>query len=167
MKTHFIFGAAFVAVVALSGYDAQARRPDLTGGNPGIVISGSQDYDGMPEKAKHFISKHFSGVGISKCEKYFAKGKYEVELANGVDMEFNTKGELTEIDAPDNAFLAPSIVKELLHRSAYSHLEKDGLDSKVESIEFNRGKAVEVELGIPDPDTYVFDIDGNFIAIRD
>lgn len=90
-----------------------------------------------------------------------------MELANGVDIDFNTKGDVLEIDAPDNAYLAPSVVKELLHRGAYGRLVKDGLADNVESIEFRKGKAVEVEVDIQGPDTYIFDLDGNFIAIED
>ncbi len=167
MKTKNFITAAAVATLVATGFSAQARSARLNGGNPGIVMSGSQNYESIPAEAKRFIDRHFKDVGISKCEQYFAKGKYEVELSNGVDIEFNTKGDVTEIDAPDNAFLAPSVVKDLLHRSAYSHLEKDGLEAKVESIEFKKGRAVEVEVSIPDPDTFIFDIDGNFIAIQD
>ncbi len=167
MRTKNFITAAAVATLVATGFSAQARSACLNGGNPGIVMSGSQNYESIPAEAKRFIDRHFKDVGISKCEQYFAKGKYEVELSNGVDIEFNTKGDVTEIDAPDNAFLAPSVVKDLLHRSACSHLEKDGLEAKVESIEFKKGRAVEVEVSIPDPDTFIFDIDGNFIAIQD
>lgn len=167
MRTKNFITAAAVATLVATGFSAQARSACLNGGNPGIVMSGSQNYESIPAEAKRFIYRHFKDVGISKCEQYFAKGKYEVELSNGVDIEFKTKGDVTEIDAPDNAFLAPSVVKDLLHRSAYSHLEKDGLEAKVESIEFKKGRAVEVEVSIPDPDTFIFDIDGNFIAIQD
>lgn len=167
MKTKLFIASAAVAALVATGFSTRAQAPRLNGSNPGIVMAGSQNYESIPSKAKHFVEKHFKGVGITKCEQYFAKGKYEVELSNGVDIEFNTKGEVTEVDAPDNAFLPTSVVRDLLHRSAYSHLEKDGLEAKVESIEFKKGKAVEVEVSIPDPDTFIFDIDGNFIAIQD
>ena len=167
MKTRLFIAAIAFAALSVAGLPAQARSPRLNGGNPGIVVAGSQSYESIPSKARDFIDRHFKDVGVSKCERYFAKGKYEVELSNGVDIEFNTNGEVTEIDAPDNSFLAPSVVKELLHHSAYSHLEKDGLEAKVEAIEFKKGKAVEVEVSIPDPDTFIFDLNGNFIAIQD
>lgn len=167
MKNHLFIAAAAISAIAFAAFPAAAQAPAQYDSNPGIVMSGSQNYNKIPQKAKHFIDKHFKGVAVSKCEQYFAKGKYEVELANGVDIEFNTKGDVIEVDAPDNTFLATAVVKDLLHHSAYSRLEKDGLASKVESIEFKKGKAVEVEIGIPDPDTYIFDINGNFIAIED
>lgn len=167
MKNHLFITAAVISAISFAAFTAAAQSPAQYGGNPGIVMSGSQNYDKIPRKAKHFIDKHFKGVAVSKCEQYFAKGKYEVELANGVDIEFNTNGDVIEVDAPDNTYLAQAVVKDLLHRSAYSRLEKDGLASKVESVELKKGKAVEVEIDIPDPDTYIFDINGNFIAIED
>ena len=149
-----------------TGFSAQAA-PQRSNGMPGIVMAGSQNYSKVPEKARKFVDKHFKGIGVSKCEQYFAKGKYEVELANGTDIEFSNRGDVLEIDAPDNSYLAPAVVKELLHHGAYSHLEKRGLVGKVESIEFRKGKAVEVEVGIEDPDTFIFDINGNFLMIED
>lgn len=155
--------AAF-AIAAAPAFEAEAQ---IYGGGPGIAIAGSADISQLPAKSQEFIKKHFKDVAVKTCEKFFAKGKYEVELANGVDLEFNTKGEIIEVDAPDNTILAPSVVKDILPHKAYSRLEKDGMTGYVEAIEFNKGKAYEVELSIPDPDTYIFSPEGIFIAIED
>lgn len=165
MKNRLFIAVAAVAAMTFAGFSADAQSQ--FGGGPGIVMAGSQDVSNLPGKAKKFIDKHFKDVAIQKCEQYFAKGKYEVELANGVDIEFNSKGEVTEIDAPDRGYLSPKIAKELLHDSAFSRLEKDGRINKVESIEFKRGRAVEVTVDVPDPDTYVFDVNGVFIQFDD
>lgn len=169
MKTKLI--AAFATVMAMTFgsviASAQNQNAIPRDTNPGIVMAGTQNYSQLPDKAKHFISKHFKNVGVAKCEKFFAKGQYEVELVNGVDIEFNLKGEVTEIDAPGNTFLPVAVVKDVMPHKSYNRLEKDGLTAKVESIEFKKGKAYEVEVGIPAPDTFIFDIDGDFIAIED
>lgn len=136
-------------------------------GGPGIAIAGSADVSQLPDKAKSFMKKHFKDVGVRTCEQYFAKGKYEVELTNGIDLEFNTKGEIIEVDAPHCTVLPAALVKEILPHKAYSRLEKDGFVNNVESIEFDKGKVYEVELNISDPDTYVFNPEGIFIAIED
>lgn len=136
-------------------------------GGPGLVIQGSQTVEKLPSKAKAFINKHFKDVAVTKCQEYFAKGKYEVELRNGVDLEFDRNGKILEIDAPDNTTLAASVVKDILPSNAWKRLEKQGLTTSVESIEFRRGKVYEVELNIPSPDTYIFDINGTFLAIED
>lgn len=161
-----ISGIASLAIL-FGAADAVAQVPMNNGGNPGIVMAGSADYSQLPEKAQSFIKKHFKNVGVRTCEKYFAKGKYEVELQNGVDLEFNTKGELIEIDAPGNSLLPSTVVKDVMPKKAYERLVKDGFADNVESIELNRGKVYEVDLNIQGPDTYVFDLDGVFLAIED
>lgn len=161
-----ISGIASLAILS-GAAGAVAQVPLGNGGNPGIVMSGSANYSQLPEKAQAFIEKHFKNIGVQTCEKFFAKGKYEVELRNGVDLEFNTKGDLIEIDAPGNTVLPEAVVKDVMPRKAYERLAKDGLTGMVESIELNRGRVYEVELSIQDPDTYVFDIDGVFMAIED
>ena len=169
MKTKGLI-AAIAAAFMLTGVSTEAyaqKRVQINGG-PGIVVAGSQNYDSLPKAARQFIEKHFKGVGVTKCEQYFAKNKYEVELANGIDIEFDNNGKVMEIDAPDNTCLSPVVVKDVIHGNAYRRLEKDGLTARVESVEFDkRGRAVEVEISMPEPNTYVFDINGNFIAISD
>ena len=152
----------------LAGVPVTAQaEPQINNGMPGIVMAGSQNYNKIPEKARKSVDKHFKGTAVSKCEQYFAKGQYEVELANGVDIDFNRKGEVLEIDAPDNTSLAQSVVEDLLHHGAYNRLVKDGYVNNVESIEFRKGRAVEVESGSGGPDTYIFDLNGTLIAIED
>lgn len=163
---HLMSVTASLALL-FGGATAVAEVPDLNGSNPGIVMAGSQNYSQLPEKARSFIEKHFKDVGVRTCERYFAKRKYEVELANGVDLEFDTKGNILEVDAPGNTVLPASVVKDVLPSKAYERLSKDGFNGMVEAVEFNRGKVYEVELNIPGPDTYVFDIDGAFLAIED
>lgn len=55
----------------------------------------------LPVAARQFITKHFPGVAVShiKIEKEFVEGKkYDVILTNGFDLDFNNKGEWTEVD---------------------------------------------------------------------
>lgn len=167
MKFKNLLSAAAVCALLFGAADAVAQVPDLNGSNPGIVIAGSQNYDQLPEKAKAFVEKHFKDVGIKTCERYFAKGKYEIELTDGIDLEFDMKGNLVEIDAPDNTLLPAAVVKDIMPAKAYERLEKDGFSAMVESIELNNGKVYEVDLSLAGPDTYIFDIDGVFIAIED
>ena len=74
---------------------------------------------------------------------------------------------MIEVDAPDNTVLPIAVVKDVMPRKAYGRLEKDGFAGMVETIELNRGKVYEVDLNIDGPDTYVFDVDGVFLAIED
>lgn len=162
-----ILAASAFILCAAPSIKAGEQQPRYVGG-PGIVMAGSQNYSKLPKAARSFIEKHFKGVKVTKCEQYFAKNKYEVELANGIDIEFDNSGKVIEIDAPDNSTLAPTVVKEVIHGNAYKRLAKDGLTKNVESVEYDkRGRVVEIEVSIPEPDVYVFDLNGNFIAISD
>ena len=165
--THLLIsGVAIVAAIIVPS-NLSAQQP-YGASNPGIAVAASQNYQQLPEGARKFINRHFKDVGITSTERYFAKGTYEVELANGIDIEFDNKGTVREIDAPDAMVLTSEVVKDLLPRKSFRRLNDAGLASAVEAIEFNRrGKAIEVELAINDPDTYVFDLDGNFLAIQD
>ncbi|MDE5650518.1 MAG: PepSY-like domain-containing protein [Duncaniella sp.] len=169
MKTKLIatFASVMAMIFGVFASNAQTQNAIARDTNPGVVMAGSQNYSQLPGKARHFIEKHFKDVGVAKCEKFFARSEYEVELVNGIDIEFNLKGDITEIDAPGQTYLPVAVVKDVMPHKSFTRLEKDGLTSKVESIEFSKGKVYEVEVGINDPDTFIFDVDGNFIAIED
>ena len=169
MKTKLLISFATMMAMTFGIMTITAQTPGVfpVDTNPGLVVAGSQNYSQLPAKAKKFISKHFKNTGIQKCEKFFAKGEYEVELSNGIDIEFNLDGVVTEIDAPDNTFLPVKVVKDVLPHKSFNRLDKNELTTKIESIEFKKGKAYEVEVGIENPDTFIFDINGDFIAIED
>ncbi|MCM1369942.1 MAG: PepSY-like domain-containing protein [Candidatus Amulumruptor caecigallinarius] len=167
MKGKSILTVFVLTVAAMTGLSFYSAAQRVLGGGPGIAVAGSATEKQLPDAARNFLKKHFKNVGIRTCENFYAKGKYEVELTNGVDLEFNTKGEVVEIDAPGNTTLSTGVVKDLLPRKAYERLTKDGVVTNVESIEFRKGKAYEVELNIQGPDTYIFDIMGTFLALED
>ena len=73
MKAQLLIAAA-VSFLTFAGFSAGAQDLQQYNSLPGIAVAGSQDYDKIPEKARHFISKHFKGVSVTKCEQYFAEG---------------------------------------------------------------------------------------------
>ena len=50
----------------------------------------------VPAPIAGYIRKNFPGVAVKQIEK--DKRRYEVELANGVDLTFNMSGELVDVD---------------------------------------------------------------------
>ena len=54
----------------------------------------------LPAQAQQFINEHFSGVKLSyaKLERDFLESSYEVMLANGVKLEFSSKGVWEDVD---------------------------------------------------------------------
>lgn len=111
----------------------------------------------LPNEAKTFINKHYNGVTIYDCE--IDGMKYDVELGNGVDLEFDNSGKLRKIDADDNT-LAQSVVKALLPAKAFEYLTNQGLTDKVEEIEFRRNTIV-VDIDNYGDRKIKFSLDGN------
>lgn len=111
----------------------------------------------LPNEAKTFINKHYNGVAIYDCE--IDGMKYDVELGNGVDLEFDNSGKLRKIDADDNT-LAQSVVKALLPAKAFDYLTNQGLAGKVEEIEFRRNTIV-VDIDNYGDRKIKFSLDGN------
>ncbi|MBQ0147790.1 MAG: PepSY-like domain-containing protein [Flavobacteriaceae bacterium] len=50
----------------------------------------------VPKSISNYVKKSFPNAKIKKIEK--KRFKYEVELTNGLDLEFNSKGQFTKID---------------------------------------------------------------------
>lgn len=157
---HLLLSLAVAGVLGLAGIGMEAvAAPQFNNDMPGMAMSGSQNYGKIPKKARKFVDKHFKGFSVVKCENYFSTGKYEVyevELSDGTDIDFDGKGNVLEIEAGDNSYLATTIVKDLLHRKAYFLLDRRGVIGKVESIELRNNKAVEVVVRNPDPYTFIF-----------
>lgn len=161
MKLKMIL-SSIVAAAALG-----MAAPGAVAQNPGIVMAGSTDVASLPEAAKNFLDKHFKGVAVKECEKKFVNGGFDVELAGGIDVDFNSRGEVIEIDAPDRAVLPADVVKDVVPEKTFKHLQENGLASKVESIKYKNGKVIEIETVVVDPDTFIFDLNGNFLMIDD
>lgn len=50
----------------------------------------------VPKSISNYVKKSFPNAKIKKIEK--KRFKYEVELTNGLDLEFNSRGQFTKID---------------------------------------------------------------------
>lgn len=51
----------------------------------------------VPEQIKNYVSKNYPEIKISKIEKE-SKNRYEVGLTNGLDLKFDSKFNLIDID---------------------------------------------------------------------
>ena len=60
----------------------------------------TKDVEKLPAPAREFIAKYFPNEKISYIEidKEITSTTYEVTFVNGMDLEFNKKGELVDID---------------------------------------------------------------------
>lgn len=160
-----ILKSLLVAVALVGGSIAAYAQQPIQGG-VGPVISGSVNESQLPEAAKAFIQKHYPNRSIQEVDKGFISGTYEVELSDGTELEFNSKGKVTEVEAARHSVLEPVVIEEVISPKAYKELSNRGFTGNVESVKTSN-KHQKVELRGYEYDTVIFDLDGNLIAITD
>lgn len=111
----------------------------------------------LPILIKTFITTHFPTNSIVKAVQKIKNNtvKYEVDLSNNVDLEFNSAYQITEMDSPTqlpSATLPASIVTYVTANYAADFIVKYELKTSTQKVELNNG----VELK--------FDLNGVFIS---
>ena len=96
----------------------------------------------LPAKAQTLLSKHFKGqkVMLATIESGVVSRSYDVVLRNGTKLEFDKKGNLTEIDCKQG--IVPS---QLIPQPIKNYLKENYRGEAVRKIEWNK-KEYEVEL---------------------
>lgn len=96
----------------------------------------------LPAKAQTLLSKHFKGqkVMLATIESGVVSRSYDVVLRNGTKLEFDKKGNLTEIDCKQG--IVPS---QLIPQPIKNYLKENYRGETVRKIEWNK-KEYEVEL---------------------
>lgn len=116
----------------------------------------------LPSEAKSFINKLYGNATIYDCE--IDGMKYDVDLSNGIDLEFNNSGKLIKIDA-EHGVIDQSVVKSILPAKAFNHLQSQGVADKVEEIEFKRN-SILVETTNCCDHKIKFNLDGSLKAAK-
>lgn len=96
----------------------------------------------LPAKAQTLLNNHFNGqkVMLATIESGVVSRSYDVVLQNGTKLEFDKKGNLTEIDCKQGivpALLIPQAIK--------NYLKDNYAGQSVKKIEMNKND-YEVEL---------------------
>ena len=96
----------------------------------------------LPATAQTLLSKHFKGqkVMLATIESGVVSRSYDVVLRNGTKLEFDKKGNLTEIDCKQS--IVPS---QLIPQPIKNYLKENYRGEAVRKIEWNK-KDYEVEL---------------------
>ena len=96
----------------------------------------------LPAKAQTLLTKHFKGqkVMLATIESGVVSRSYDVVLRNGTKLEFDKKGNLTEIDCKQG--IVPS---QLIPQPIKNYLKENYRGETVRKIELNK-KEYEVEL---------------------
>ena len=125
MNKYISMAAAAVAALAVASpiaADAQVVVP--AGQNQpyyptgiGPAISGSVTTGRLPAKQPIFLTPISAEGVIKEVEEEFDNGTFEVDFTDGTDIEFDSSGEWTEVDAGHSKSLPQEIVKKLLPSS--------------------------------------------------
>ena len=96
----------------------------------------------LPAKVQTLLSQHFNGqkVMLATIESGVVSRSYDVVLRNGTKLEFDKKGNLTEIDCKQG--IVPS---QLIPQPIKNYLKENYRGETVRKIELNK-KEYEVEL---------------------
>ena len=96
----------------------------------------------LPVKAQTLLSNHFNGqkVMLATIESGVVRRSFDVVLQNGTKLEFDKKGNLTEIDCKQG--IVPA---QLIPQAIKNYLKNNYAGQSVKKIEINKNE-YEVEL---------------------
>ena len=96
----------------------------------------------LPLKAQTVLSQHFNNqkVTFASIESGIIDKNYDVVLQNGTKLEFDKKGNVTEIDCKQGA-----VPEKLIPQAINTYLQENHFGQTVRKIEFNKNE-YELEL---------------------
>lgn len=122
----------------------------------------TRDVSLLPTEARELIETHFPNAAISylKVDKnIFRIEGYDVRLSDGTELDFNSKGQWSEIEAGRNNVPA-SLVPDVINR----YMKKNYNGQHVKKIKHNRrGYELKLSNGLE----VEFDNMGNFLRLDD
>lgn len=134
-----------------------------------LVVSGSAaqavdkpiQVNQLPQKAQAFIQKHFAGVKMLSItvDNELLDSDYTVVFDNGSDVDFDKKGEWTEVECRTTA-----VPEAIIPAEIRSFLNSSHKGDRISKIERDR---VGYEISIPNDVTLKFDTKGCFVGYDD
>ncbi|MFK8267497.1 PepSY-like domain-containing protein [Capnocytophaga cynodegmi] len=117
----------------------------------------------LPQEAQSFIKKHFSQYTLDYIildKEYFSSDDYTVRFSEGLKIEFNEKGEWTEIDGNYT-----EIPTEFISKNITSYVKAKFANTRIVKIE--RGFFGTQEVKLSNGLELEFDSKGNFKRVDD
>lgn len=99
--------------------------------------NGMSKFEQLPVKAQEFVNNYFKDYTIQYifCDKEFADVDYKIRFEDGTEIEFNAKGEWTDVNGKKKCIPTAFILAEITNYVEMYH--KDLCITDVEK-EFNR-----------------------------
>ncbi len=116
----------------------------------------------LPKASQDFLQKNFASEKVVKVEKndswynWDKDEMFEVRLGNGIKLDFNKEGDVTEIDSKEGFTIPPEALPEAIR----TYLSQHAGDAAIVSWEKD-GDEQEVQLA--DGRELEFDINGKFL----
>lgn len=167
MKIKFLLSAAVALAI---GATASAQSVVPPAGTPpyptgvGPAIAGGVTTGRLPKAATDFAAKLFPGVAMVSIEEEFDSQEFDVVLANGIEIEFDAKGQWKDIDAPRGRNLDETTLKAILPEAAYKELYRLNLAASVDDVK-RSAKYYKVGINSADIDDLRFDLQGTLVEI--
>lgn len=121
----------------------------------GVGPAMSESVKMIPIEGIRFIVENYPDEGIVSMDKEFATNTYDVKLTNGTEIEFNSKGNVVEIDAEGYNAIPAEVIKAMVPSTTYQAMQKDGIVSNIESIEKNNS-GYKIETNLPQDLEYFY-----------
>lgn len=108
------------------------------------------DMNELPQESTEFINEHFSNERVEEIDvddswyNISDSETYEVRFENGVELDFNSNGEITEIESKEGTAIPHSVFPQKVRE----HLEREAPNANVVNWEKdNDGHEVELDDG--------------------
>lgn len=132
-----------------------AINAQMPQGGPGIAVAGSVDPAQLPQKAQDFLRKYYPQQKCASLVKDFADNEYELRMTDGTEITFFADGRIDDIEAPRGQILPLEVIKGLLPKKSYKHLNDNGYLGMVNEIDYKaNGYKVSLKTNAPDDITY-------------
>ena len=126
------------------------------------VLAGNDkpiEVNEMPKAAQTFIKAHFANqsVAMAKVENEFMSKSYDVIFTNGDKVEFDKKGNWTNVDCEHT-----QVPVAIIPQAIQAYVTKNYPQAKVVKIEKNDRKGYDIELS----NGFDFEFDKNFRVVE-
>ncbi len=157
-----VFTAVSASIVRVNAMAQKQECIRYTGVGP--AVAEGVDVDKLPERARDFIGRHIRDCEVSYVDKEFDSGIYEVYMTDGIEVDFNARGDFQEIEAPVGYVLTKSLVRELIPAKSYKELiEMDCINNVAAIIVDSNG--YNIDFAGVDLDSALFDMTGKLVAL--
>ena len=126
------------------------------------TMTAQTDTSILPQNSQDFLEQNFSDLTIAEVEKedgwlnWDKNEMYEVHFTNGIKLDFNENGELTEVDS-NNGEIIP---EEIIPQEIRTYLDENEENADLISWEMDDDGQ---EVGLSDGRELEFDQNGKFL----